>query len=396
MQKGAQQMNGDPGRAWSDHVDFADIPLAHSTGLVFVAGALRLTDIGMPDLGTSVLNAGGCAENRALAQLKCTGELAEKLAILNCGPAVRESEGLSNEEDIAALRDHVHLLSGLDMPTDGAGVPGINLKTRRAVRLPRALVYRQVQAPEIHQAGSNGCAAGATFDDAAARAILELVERDAVTLWWYGRRRAVQAKFAPAAAGELSGFLSRVRPGGARPAIFLNLTTDIPIPVIAAISHDGSRGHCAIGFGAGLSPSGAAMKAVCEMSQMELAYDLAAVKSRMGKALTETDRAHLARLTRYTTAGPSPLADLNNVSPDILPDGQAGPDPLGPVLSCLCGSGYDAYAVDMSLAATDHTIVRAIVPGLQPPEPDVRTDRLIHVLNATGCALQDAITPGPY
>jgi len=395
-QKGAHQMKGDPGQTWSDHVEFADIPLAHSTGLAFVAAALRLADIGMPDPGQPVLNAGGCAEDRALAQLKCTGELVEKLAILDCGAAAGRPAATAGDENIAVLRDHVHLLSGLDMPTVGAGVPGINLQTRRGVYLPPAFVYRQAQMPESYQAGSNGCAAGDTFDTAAARALLELVERDAVTLWWYGRRRAVQAGFTPATTDEVSGFLSRVRPAGTRPVMFLNLTTDIPIPVIAAISHDGSGRHCAIGFGADLSPAAASVKAICEMSQMELAYDLAMVKSNMGRPLTATDRAHLARLTRYRMDGASPLADISNVSPQVMPQGQAGPDPLASILTSLFDCGYEVYAVDMSREGFDHRIVRAIVPGLQPPDIRAGTDRLNRALNATGCALQDAVTPGPY
>lgn len=393
-------MTGDPGLAWSDHVDFADIPLAHSTGLTFVAAALTLADIGVTATAPGVLNAGGCAEDRALAHLKCTGELAEKLAILDCGPATRPPVAAQADvdADVAALRDHVHLLSALDLPTgDGDdGVPGINLQNRRAISLPRGFVYRQADKPHVYQAGSNGCAAGDDFDSALARAVLELVERDAVTLWWYGRRPASSAHFMPDAARDITGFLSRIRPDAARPVTFLNLTTDIPVPVIAAISHDGGGRHCAIGFGADLSPSAAAVKAVCEMSQMELAYDLAMVKNGMARPLTGTDRNHLARLARYTMDGSTPLADIRNAPSQELADGPVGPDRLVRILSCLFDLGYGVYAVDMSPETDEHTIVRAIVPGLQSPDIAARTGRLTRMLHATGCRLQDAVTPGPY
>jgi thiazole/oxazole-forming peptide maturase SagD family component len=50
--------------------------------------------------------------------------------------------------------------------------------------------YQAINVPGDHAfcyADSNGCASGATMSEAILQGMLELVERDAVALWWYNR-----------------------------------------------------------------------------------------------------------------------------------------------------------------------------------------------------------------
>lgn len=69
------------------------------------------------------------------------------------------------------------------------------LDTGEPVWLPALATYLHFPAPaseQLAQATSNGLAAGASFEDAARRALYELIERDAFMLFWLSRRAALR------------------------------------------------------------------------------------------------------------------------------------------------------------------------------------------------------------
>lgn len=89
-------------------------------------------------------------------------------------------------------------------------------------------------------ANSNGTAAGGTLEDAVLQGFLELVERDALALWWYNRTHH------PAV--DLDAFddpwtteLRRVHASLDREVWVLDLTADLGIPVLAAVSRRTDR-----------------------------------------------------------------------------------------------------------------------------------------------------------
>ncbi|HEX4705123.1 MAG TPA: TOMM precursor leader peptide-binding protein, partial [Pseudonocardiaceae bacterium] len=67
--------------------------------------------------------------------------------------------------------------------------PVWSLTHERHRLLPTAMLYFAVPDGPL-RADSNGNAAGGTLEDALLQGLLELVERDAVALWWYNRTRA--------------------------------------------------------------------------------------------------------------------------------------------------------------------------------------------------------------
>ena len=97
---------------------------------------------------------------------------------------------------------------------------------------------------------------------------MELVERDSVALWWYNR--------APRPALDLDSlaepYVDVMREhyaGLDRELWVLDLTSDLGIPVFAAVSHrkDGPAQDILIGFGAHLDPHTAALRALTELNQ---------------------------------------------------------------------------------------------------------------------------------
>lgn len=127
----------------------------------------------------------------------------------------------------------------------------------RAERLvPAEMCFLGIPGRFVY-ADTNGCASGASESNAITNALYELVERDAVALWWYNRvrRPLVQADH-PA---------RRIMEKAHRKFWMLNLTHDLGIPVVVAVSTDNHGGRIALGSAAGPTVAAAALKAAGEM-----------------------------------------------------------------------------------------------------------------------------------
>jgi oxazoline/thiazoline synthase len=115
---------------------------------------------------------------------------------------------------------------------------------------------------------SNGCAAGNTLEEAIVRGFMELVERDSVAIWWYNRTRQPAVDIHSFHDPYLELTMRELERSG-RSLWAIDLTTDLDIPAIAAISH--RRNHSTqdiiIGFSADLDPKTALLRAVSEVGQ---------------------------------------------------------------------------------------------------------------------------------
>ncbi|MGI5195703.1 TOMM precursor leader peptide-binding protein [Streptomyces sp. CA-288835] len=122
------------------------------------------------------------------------------------------------------------------------------------------------------RADSNGNAAGSSLEDAILHGFLELVERDAVALWWYNRTRQPGVRldgadgFGDGWTGELLGAYRDLN----REVWALDLTSDLGIPVFAALSRrtDKPAEDIMLGFGAHFDPVVALRRALTEMNQL--------------------------------------------------------------------------------------------------------------------------------
>ncbi|QBI55456.1 TOMM precursor leader peptide-binding protein [Streptomonospora litoralis] len=150
--------------------------------------------------------------------------------------------------------------------------PVWSLTGERFRLLPTAMLYFGAPGePEWTpvQADSNGCAAGTSLEDAVLQAALELVERDAVALWWYNRTRQ------PAV--DLDAFadpwVERMRASFAalgRQLWVLDVTSDLDVPAMAAVHRriEGGPERVMFGFGAHPDAYVALRRAVAEACQL--------------------------------------------------------------------------------------------------------------------------------
>lgn len=115
-----------------------------------------------------------------------------------------------------------------------------------------------------------GLAAGTSRADAEGRAIEELIERDAIEIWWRTRPPAARIDL-----GSDPGLLADLVVPSGRPVTFDLLSVPSPSgpPVIAAILQDAEHDIVTLGSASRLDPVGAARKAAAEAATLR-AYSL--------------------------------------------------------------------------------------------------------------------------
>ncbi len=136
--------------------------------------------------------------------------------------------------------------------------------------LPTGYLYYAHPESEEHRmfwADSNGMAAGNCLEEAVLQGLLEVVERDAVAMWWFHRiqRQGIDLEsFDEPYVQKVRAYYDKYQ----RTLELIELTNDLEIPVVAAISADKELGTRVIyGFGAHLDWRIAILRAIIEVNQ---------------------------------------------------------------------------------------------------------------------------------
>lgn len=243
---------------------------------------------GLPVELASWGGAAGTGVSVRAAATSCLFEVAERCSQMRIGDEAVEIAALAGLGDIAVHPDELLLdeakasvhpaMSGtpirpLDPNQKIAWIPATDLATGKRRWLPADYCYRSANraaAAWSCPADSSGCAAGASMADVTVRGFLEAVERDAVGIWWFNR---VHRRECPTQAPAIDAVAAWQRDRG-RHFHLLDLTTDLGIPVRAAVSFEKSGRGIAVGFGAHFDPTIAAIRASLEMVQFQVMIDL--------------------------------------------------------------------------------------------------------------------------
>ena len=119
-------------------------------------------------------------------------------------------------------------------------------------------------------ADSNGCATGNNLEEAILQGFMELVERDAVALWWYNCLEKPEVdldSFRDPYFQSLKQYYQSLN----REIWVLDITSDFNIPVFAAISRRSDEGQAediVLGYGAHLAAKIAISRALTEVNQI--------------------------------------------------------------------------------------------------------------------------------
>ncbi|WP_444970953.1 TOMM precursor leader peptide-binding protein [Streptomyces sp. SAI-25] len=311
-----------------------------------------------------------------------------------------------------------HLVSPFDPDRAIPWVWGHSLRDDAPILVPARLAHYSagVDADNFVFECSNGCATGGSLEEAILFGLLELVERDAFLLAWYGRARLAAIDLTTATTPAVRSMLDRAALHGYDVHAF-DTRMDLAVPVVTALAvrRDGRHGTLSFSAAAGFDPAETVEAALSEVLTYipHLPYQVAERRTELEemerdftKVLHLKDHAQLYGLpsmVRHAAEYLEPVAVLP------LEEAFADWEPLRPRtgdllddLRCLrdqlTAAGYDVIAVDQTTPEQRrmglHT-VSTTVPGLLPldfgwsRQRALRMPRLRTALRAAGRRADD-------
>lgn len=226
--------------------------------------------------------------------------------------------------------------------------------------MPARLAYLGVPggAPGALRACSNGVAAGNTMDEALLQGLLELVERDAVALWWYPRAHRPGIDLTSTADPRVHAARSPLLRGG-RVVWALDLTTDLGIPAVVAFSSDPDGSRIISGFGAHLDPVVAVVRALTEVAQGQSVLAEMSPADELLMPPQERDWYHTVTTLTDPWLAPHGLVPLAEYRPMSLAAA------LDTVVHAIANVGIDTYWMDLTRRDIGLPVVRTVAPGLR-------------------------------
>jgi ribosomal protein S12 methylthiotransferase accessory factor len=264
----------------------------------------------------------------------------------------------------------------------------------REVSLPADLCLRRPSAQQEVKSPfplSIGSAAGRSWQTAALHGLLELIERDAASLWWRGGQRGGSIPPRHEAHLIAAEVLPRLRQNRAtRRNWLLDITTDIGVPCVASLSCTADGYGFAFGLAARPTLAAAARAAILEMCQIELAHAVVEAKCRERgeNELNQHDRVHRRRATMINA---DHCALLQPESERINYPGFGTTDAgamLDRIVERLANFGIETLGLDLTRPGLDVPVARMIAPGLQLEPSELVTPRLAETIARTGGGIQ--------
>jgi ribosomal protein S12 methylthiotransferase accessory factor len=249
--------------------------------------------------------------------------------------------------------------------------PVWSLTCKQIRYLPTAFCYYDYPQ-ELYScfACSNGNAAGNTLEEAILQGFFELVERDAVALWWYNRVRRPAVDLDSFDEPYLRQLTRYLRDRQHRDLWVLDLSTDLQIPVFVALSRrtDRQPEEILTGFGAHFDARIALLRAVTELNQM-LSWVLTDDEGRLlvQESLDDLETLHwLKTATRENQPYLVPAAEPPRALADYPVCRTA--DLRDDVLTCQAlveRQGQEMLVLDQTRPDIGLPVVKVIVPGLR-------------------------------
>lgn len=250
--------------------------------------------------------------------------------------------------------------------------------------LPTGMLYFHSEphhGPVSVLADSNGNATGGTIEDAILQGFLELVERDAVALWWYNRTRQAPVDLESFDDHWMADLIEQYARWLNREVWVLDVTSDLGIPVMAAVSRrtDKREEDIMLGFGAHFDPRIALRRALTELGQLIPAV----AGTQANGSGYECSDPHLRRWWRTATIENQPyvLPDPKSVprtaaSYEYTPSGELD---LPLMEAAARDAGLEILVLDQSRPDIQMPAVKVVVPGLRHFWPRFAAGRLFDV-----------------
>ena len=253
-----------------------------------------------------------------------------------------------------------------EMPDDAElhWTPAYSLLNQEKAWFPFTFCYSNTPYPdEVYvRFDSNGCAAGNTLEEAVLQGFLELIERDAVAVWWYNRvsRPAVCLE------GLNVDALHKIKNALDEHWDYwmLDLTHDFGIPVVVAVGKNKISHEFRLGFGAHPEIAIACTRALTELYQIIV-----------------INKQHKTAFKFSQIADQSFLYPATNISQKVFEDYPVAvrADIKEDVDYCMAQTarlGFDLFVVNTTRREALLHTVKVIIPGLIFIWPELGNNRL--------------------
>jgi ribosomal protein S12 methylthiotransferase accessory factor len=343
--------------------------------------------------GSPIVGVSGVGVSLQEAFQGCIGEGIEYLSQLQTGNDALEFDpgdpcaklGPQAREFLAAFSGH-RLRPDADLSWHRA----TQLIDGREVWLPADLCLRRPSAQQEVKPPfplSTGSAAGRSWDAAALHGLLELIERDAASLWWQGGNRGRSIPPGDEAQIMAKTLLAQLRQGAsARRSWLLDITTDIGVPCVAAVACMADGFGFAVGLAARPTLTAATRSAVLEMCQIELAHAVveAKLRERGEAALNDRDRIHRRRATMINADRCLLLQPAAERAEHLAFDTTDSSAVLQLIVGRLAQFGIESFGLNLTRPRFAIPVARVISPGLQLEPSAIVTPRLANMIAQTG------------
>ncbi|MGW8742426.1 TOMM precursor leader peptide-binding protein [Streptomyces sp. NPDC055794] len=266
---------------------------------------------------------------------------------------------------------------------------GYSLRDERPLLVPARLVHYSagIAADNFVFECSNGCAIGSCLEEAVLGGVLELIERDAFLLAWYGGTPLTEIDLATVPDPTTRAMIDRAELLGYDVHAFDN-RIDLAVPVVTglAVRRDGGPGLFSFGASASLDPAAALQGALSEVLTYiphlpgqvdDRRHELEAMARDFSKVRHLKDHAQLYGLPDMAVhAAPYrkpravlPMSEIYARWEDSRPRTRDLADDVRFCRDELIRAGYDVVVVDQTTSEQQHLGLRTVCvlsPGLLP------------------------------
>lgn len=260
--------------------------------------------------------------------------------------------------------------------------PVYSFTQNREYYLPTQFLYYEYHShplklshsPRYCRHDSNGNAAHFNYTSAILHGLFELIERDAVALWWYNRLNKPQVSIEAIKDKAINSFIKKHKSLD-RELWILDLTTDLGIPVFAATScRKKEESNIIFGFGCHLDPKIAIKKALLEMNQVFLMANM--IHTKEEEILHNEIREWFKFANLKNQSYLKPNGQFRETSDSHLTDKI---EMLKFCLDHLKNNGFNVLFLDQTKPHLTLKVVKVIIPGLRHFWPRFAPGRLYDV-----------------
>ncbi|UOE20620.1 TOMM precursor leader peptide-binding protein [Thermobifida halotolerans] len=296
---------------------------------------------------------------------------------------------------------------------------GYSLRDERPLLVPEQIAYyldHRTDHRNTVQECSNGCASGGSVTEAVLHGLLELLERDAFLVSWYGGLTPTEIDLDTVDSALVRQMRAHVDLFGYDLRCF-DIRTDLPVPAVAAVAvrRDDGLGTLCFAGGASLDPADAVRAAVCETASYISGFPerVEAALERVERMADDyrlvTELSHHALL--FGLPRMAPLADHwlrqdeRRPLDEVFADWTAGRgahrdlrEPVREIVAMLADRGMDTVVVDQTTPEQRllglHTVA-VIVPGLVPIDFGWERQRALHLPRTRWAPHRAGLMPRP-